>query len=111
MEPKFEVIFLEEAMKFLENLDDKSREKIIYNIDKSRFVNDPKLFKKLTNEIWEFRTRYKKSQLRLFAFWDKRDNENTLVISTHGIIKKTDKVPKKEINKAEKIMEEYFDEE
>lgn len=111
MEPKFEVIFLEEAMKFLENLDDKSREKIIYNIDKSRFVNDPKLFKKLTNEIWEFRTRYKKNQLRLFAFWDKRDNENTLVISTHGIIKKTDKVPKKEINKAEKIMEEYFDEE
>ena len=111
MEPKFEVIFLEEAMEFLENLDEKSREKVIYNIDKSRYVNDPKLFKKLTSEIWEFRTRYKKSQYRLFAFWDKRDNENTLVVSTHGIIKKTDKIAKKEINKAEKIMEEYFDEE
>ncbi|NBC10053.1 MAG: type II toxin-antitoxin system RelE/ParE family toxin [Bacteroidetes bacterium] len=111
MGPKFEVIFLEEAMAFLEELDEKTREKVIYNIDKSRYVNDPKLFKKLTNEIWEFRTRFKKMQYRLFAFWDKRGDEETLVVSTHGMVKKTDKIPKKELEKAQRIMQAYFDEE
>lgn len=98
-------------MEFLETLDEKARVKVIYNIDKSRFVNDPKLFKKLTDEIWEFRTRFNKKQYRLFAFWDKRDEEETLVVSTHGIVKKTDKIPKKELEKAERLMQEYFDEE
>lgn len=109
MNPKFEVDFLEDAVDFLDSLDEKSRKKIIFNIDKSRYVNDPKLFKKLTKDIWEFRTKYQKNQYRLFAFWDKRDNKNTLVISTHGMIKKTSKVPKGEIEKAEKLMEDYFD--
>ena len=111
MNPKFEVVFLEEAMEFLETLDGKARAKIIYNIDKSRYVNDPKLFKKLTDEIWEFRTQYQKLQYRLFAFWDKRDKKETLVISTHGIVKKTSKVPKSEIKKAEQIRKEYFEDE
>ncbi|MCR9103486.1 MAG: type II toxin-antitoxin system RelE/ParE family toxin, partial [bacterium] len=62
MNPKFEVDFLEDAVEFLESLDEKSRRKIIFNIDKSRYVNDPKLFKKLTKEIWEFRTKYQKNQ-------------------------------------------------
>tara|TARA_R100000951_G_C2573058_1_gene159402 strand:- start:251 stop:376 length:126 start_codon:yes stop_codon:yes gene_type:complete len=30
------------------------------------------------------------------------------VISTHGILKKTQKTPTKEISKAEKIREEFF---
>ena len=32
-----------------------------------------------------------------------------LCIATHGIIKKTQKTPKKEIAKAERIRQEYFD--
>jgi len=40
-----------------------------------------------------------------FAFWDKRDKRETLVVSTHGMIKK---VSKSETEKANKIMEEYF---
>ena len=32
----------------------------------------------------------------------------SLVIATHGIIKKTQKTPKKEIAKAERIRQEYF---
>jgi len=101
MKPKFEVIFLEEAIEFLEELDEKSREKILYNIDKARYVNDPKLFKKLTNLIWEFRTLYQKKQYRILAFWDKEDDTETLVVTTHGFVKKTSKVPKNEIQKAE----------
>jgi len=108
MKVKFEVIFLEQAIEFLEKLDDKSRNKIYYNIDKAKLINDPKLFKKLKNEIWEFRTKYNGIQYRLLAFWDKTEKTETLVISTHGIIKKVSKVPKTEIEKAEKIRKEYF---
>lgn len=109
MNPKYNVIFLVEAMEFLEKMDEKTRDKIIYNIDKSRYTNDPKLFKKLNGEIWEFRTRFNKTQVRLLAFWDRTDSQETLVVSTHGIVKKTDKVPKKEIDKADKIRLDYFD--
>ena len=47
MDKKFEVIFLEEAIEFLQRLNEKDRNKIIYNIDKASYTNDPKLFKKL----------------------------------------------------------------
>ena len=33
----------------------------------------------------------------------------TLVVATHGIIKKTDKVPEKEIDKAIEIKKQYSD--
>ncbi|WP_211228193.1 type II toxin-antitoxin system RelE/ParE family toxin [Aequorivita capsosiphonis] len=73
-----------------------------------KLTNDPKLFKKLDSEIWELRTKYIGLQYRLLAFWDKTDKTETLVLATHGIIKKTDKVPKADIEKAKKIMAEYF---
>ncbi len=49
---------------------------------------------------------YNKTAYRLFAFWDK--DKETLVIATHGIVKKTQKTPSKEIAKAEAIRREYF---
>lgn len=110
MKYKFEVEFLEPAIEFLETLDTKSREKIIYNIWKSRSINDNELFKKLSGEIWEFRTLYKKQYLRLFAFWDKSCNQNTIVIATHGIVKKTGKTPIEEIKRAEDLRVKFFNE-
>ena len=107
VEPKFDVDFLEDAFEFLKSLDTKAYEKILYNIDKSRFVNDPKLFKKLRDDIWEFRTKYAGLQYRLFAFWDKSKPVKTLVVATHGMIKKTDKVPENEINKAVDLKKQY----
>ena len=66
--PKFNVEFLEEASEFLDRLEEKVRDKIIYNITKARFSNDKELKKKLTDKIWEFRTLYNKTHYRLFAF-------------------------------------------
>ena len=109
MKQKFEVILLEEVWEFLDSIDEKSREKIFYNIDKSKFVNDSELFKKLDDEIWEFRTLYKKTYYRLLSFWDKTEKTETLVVATHGMIKKTDKVPKSEIEKGRGIMKLYFE--
>ena len=105
---KFRVEFLEEAKDFLDGLDEKSRSKIIYNIWKARSTNDKELFKKLQDEIWEFRTIYNQTYYRLFAFWDKSKNTDTIVISTHGLIKKTDKTPKCEIEHAETLRVNYF---
>ncbi len=107
---KFDILFLEEAFTFLQSIDDKAREKIIYNIDKASLINDPKLFKKLKAEIWEFRTNFNKKQYRLLAFWDKEEKQETLVVATHGIVKKTQKMPEKEMDKAERIRQQYFDE-
>lgn len=58
-------------------------------------------------DIWEFRTLWMGMAYRLFAFWDK-DGE-TLVVATHGLVKKTQKTPKSEIKRAQAIRKEYFD--
>jgi phage-related protein len=106
---KFQTRFLEEADKFISELDSKTAKKILYNIDLAEQTNDPKLFKKLQNDIWEFRTKFAGLQIRLLAFWDKSDNTDTLVFATHGFIKKVDKVPKHEIERAVRIKEQYFE--
>lgn len=110
MEKLFEIIFLEEVFEFLKKLDKKHYEKIIYNIRKSQNRNDPELFKKLNEEIWEFRTLYQGLHYRLLAFWDKTESENTLVISTNGFVKKQSKVPENEILKAKNTRKLYFEE-
>ena len=109
MNEKFSVKFLSDVIDFLDSLDEKSRDKIIYNIYKVKTTNDIELFKKLTNEIWEYRTLFNKSFYRLLAFWDSTDNEQTLVIATNGFIKKTKKTPKAEIEKAKAIRKIYFE--
>ena len=108
MDRLFEILFLDEAFKFLKSLDRKHYEKILYNIRKSQVGTDPEIFKKLTDEIWEFRTLYQGLQYRLLAFWDKTDAIETLVVSTHGFIKKRSKVPDNEIQKAKQIRIKYF---
>ena len=109
MTEKFQVQLLEDAAQFIDLLDEKSRDKIIYNLQKARFSNNKELFKKLKGEIWEFRTLYNKTYYRLFAFWDKTGPMEALVIATHGLIKKTDKTPIAEIAKAEKMRTLYFE--
>ncbi len=106
-QPKFKIIYSEEVLEFLNSLDDKVKEKIMFNINKSKYVIDNELFKKLKGtDIWEFRTKYNGSIYRVFAFWDTA--LDTLVVTTHGIVKKTQKTPPKEIKKAENIRTEYF---
>jgi phage-related protein len=104
----FETKFLEEANEFISGLDRKTVKKILYNIDLAEQTNDPKLFKKLQNDIWEFRTKYAGLQIRLLAFWDKTDNKETLVLETHGFVKKVDKVRANEIDRALKLRDNYF---
>ena len=102
------VEFLDEAKHFIDNLDEKSRDKLLYVIRKAQLVKDKELFKPQKDEIWEFRSIFSKKKFRLYAFWDKTDKQDTLIIATHGIIKKTQKTPKKEIEKAKRMRTAYF---
>lgn len=108
MTSKFDIELLPEAIEFLENIDDKARERIYYNIKKAQLVNDNELFKKLNDFIWEFRTLYNGKAYRLFSFWYKTEGKEILVVATHGILKKTQKTPPKEIKKAEEIRKQYL---
>jgi phage-related protein len=109
MNKLFEIEFLNEAFQFLQSLNKKHYEKILYNIRKAQNQHDPELFKKLKDEIWEFRTLFRGTQYRLLAFWDKTNAEETLVVSTHGFIKKRSKVPENEIQKAKQMRIKYFE--
>lgn len=108
MNKYFKVILSDQVKEFLNQIDEDARVKILYNIDKSSYLLDPRLFKKIQDDIWEFRTRYKAIQYRLLAFWDKREKFQTLVIVTHGIVKKSKRLPISEIRRALKIREDYF---
>lgn len=105
---KIKVVLLDEALAFVRSLPIKVQEKIVYNYNKiERGMMSKELFKKLENsEIWEFRTLYEGNCYWLFSFWD-TDTE-TFIIATHGIMKKSQKTPTKEIEKAEAIRKEYF---
>lgn len=84
------------------------REKIDENIKRvQKGIISTSLFKKLKGtEIWELRTQYGSMAYRILAFWDKQ--QQSLVIATHGFVKKTQKTPPKEISKAETIMKDYY---
>lgn len=56
--------------------------------------------------LYEIRVKYGKDVFRIFCFFDK----GKLIILINGIQKKSQKTPKKEIQKALLIMEEYKNE-
>lgn len=102
------ILFTDDASEFLRTIPDQARDKFMYNIGRVKGgERNNEIFKKLENtEIWEFRVLSSKIAYRLFAFWD--TETETLIVATHGIIKKTQKTPNKEIQKAERIREDYF---
>lgn len=107
---RFRVVFMDEVREFLDTLADAPRDKIIYNMHRvAGGVMESDLFKKLEGQdnLWEFRTLYNGLQYRMLAFWD--EQEKRLVVATHGFIKKTWKVPKKEINRAVALRKKYYE--
>lgn len=105
---KFNVIISEEVDKFLETVIPKARAKIFYNLNLvAAGQMNKEIFKKLEgSDIWEFRTLFAGIAYRLLAFFD--TDKQALIITTHGFIKKTQKTPQKEIERAKFIRNEYF---
>lgn len=67
-----------------------------------------KFFKSIegTKGLFEIRIEYESNIYRIFCCFDK----GNLVVLFNGFQKKTQKTPTKELQKAQKIMEEYFNE-
>lgn len=110
LQKKLQVVYMQDARDFIKSLPIAARKKIYYNVVKIEGgVMDCELFKKLDgySDLWELRSLYNGMQYRLLAFWD--EQEKRLVVATHGFIKKTWKVPAKEIAKAEAQRKKYYE--
>jgi phage-related protein len=105
----FQTRFLPEAEAFLERLDRKAVKKVLYTIDLAEQTNDPKLVKKVTSDLWEFRILWEGMHYRFLAFWDKQGVQPALVIATHGFVKKSSKIPVRELERAIRIRKGYFE--
>ena len=93
---------------------DKQSEKLKDKIDYVLFVITvadripKKFFQHLegTNGLYEIRVEYQGNIYRIFCCFDEGD----LVVLFNGFHKKSQKTPNNELDKAVKIMKEYFDE-
>ena len=110
MNKPIEIIFLPDADKFIDNIEISARKKMFYAIRKTKMRIYGDWFEKLrsSKDIFEFRIKDSNKFFRLFAFWDSTNDTETLIVCTHGLIKKTNKTPKQDIEKAEMIKEKYF---
>ena len=64
-----------------------------------------KFFKHLEDGIYEIRIEVGSNIYRIFTFFD----DNKLVILLHGFLKKTQKLPRKEIERAKKLRRDYYE--
>ena len=106
---KREIIFHESHfIEFYQLQNEKVREKIKYVIELIKQVEKvPEKFLKHitgTNGLYEIRIEYQSNIYRIFCCFDK----GKLVVLFNGCQKKTQKTPTNEIEKALRLMEEYF---
>lgn len=92
---------------FFESQPKKVRDKIIWTIDLvATIIRVPEQYLKHiegTDQLYEIRVQHGGNSFRIFCFFDKEK----LVILMNGFQKKSEKIPKKEIEKAIKIKSEY----
>lgn len=94
---------------FFDTLDEKTKSKvdeILYFISIIEQI-PTKYLKKIvgTKDLFELRIKQRSNIYRVFCCFD----EGNLVVLFNGFHKKTQKTPSNEIEKALKIMEEYFE--
>lgn len=110
MEKPIRAVLTPAAQEFLKELEKPIRQEFGVSIRKLQNGEAAANFKKLTNtnDIYEFSVIAPNHTYRLFAFWDKRGAEETLIVCTHGLNKKTQKTPKQAIKKAEQLKKQHF---
>jgi DNA-binding XRE family transcriptional regulator/phage-related protein len=99
----FHIELLEEAYLFLNQLSVKERQKIYHVLHVTRLKSNSYYFNKVQANIWEFRLYVDHKYYRLLAFKTIQTNKESLVTITHGFVKKTNKIPFKEILKAARL--------
>jgi phage-related protein len=92
--------------KFFVKQTQKVKDKIIWTLELIEDIEHvPKTYLDIIEDkLYEVRVKQGSNIFRIFCFFDK----NKLVILMNGFQKKTQETPKKEIEKARRIMKEYF---
>lgn len=105
------VAYREYFLKFYDEQSEDVQKKIEWTLQLIRIVQQipDKYFKHVegTKGLYEIRVELGNNIFRIFSFFDR----GNLIVLGNGFQKKTQKTPKKEIRKAIKIMEEYFNDE
>lgn len=95
---------------FVKSLSEKMQDKIIKTIEYIEILQmvPEKYLKHIegTKGLYEIRAKFSSDIVRVFCFFD----GEKLVVLLSGFQKKTQKTPKNEIDKALKLMQEYFNE-
>jgi len=110
MEQRRQIVFFKNYFKdFFDPLDNKIKDKIDQVLFLVRMAEriPSKFFKHMsgTDGLFEIRIEYRSNIYRIFCCFD----EGKLVILFNGFQKKTQKTPKKEIEKVLRIKYEYFE--
>ena len=95
------------VQEFLDSLSGKVAQKVawVLGLVEDLEVVPSTYFKKLvsTDEIWECRIQLGSNAYRIFCFFD----DNSVVVLTNGLIKKTQKTPQLEIERTEAYRRDY----
>jgi phage-related protein len=95
---------------FYDKQTERVKRKIDFVLDLVRNVDriPEKFFKHMegSDGLFEIRVKVGSDIFRIFSFFD----EGSLVVAINGFQKKTDKTPKNELERAERIKQEYFKE-
>ncbi len=110
MKKKRELYFFKDYFeKFYDTLTLKVQKKILWTFrileELERIPEVYMKYLKNTSGIYEIRVQVGSNIYRIFCFFDK-DN---LVVIGHGFKKKSQKIPKQEIERAEQIKKEYYE--
>lgn len=103
-------VYKDDFWKFYNGLKKNVQDKVDWIIDLVRTVKvvPEKYFKHLegTDGLFEMRIKVGSDIYRIFCFFDK----GNLVILLNGFQKKSDKTPKNEIERAERLKKQYYEE-
>ena len=93
---------------FLDSLPPKAAQKAawVLTLAEDMDILPASYLKKLVgaDDIWEFRIQYSSNAYRIFCFFVGK----SVVVLTHGLVKKTQKTPHKEIEKAEGYKQDFL---
>jgi phage-related protein len=103
------VQLLDEATDYFDEINENVKAKFFKSFEKVESGHKGDWFKHLEEGIWEFRERDSQKFYRIFAFWDSSQEKQTLIVGTHGYDKKSNKTPRKEIDRAKQVRVKYYE--
>ena len=108
---RYEVLLLEPAQMFIAELSVKLKAKTVRTIDLladfGPLLSMPHSRKLTGHDLWELRVKQGSDICRLFYFY----HQDSIYVVTSGYLKKTDRTSRREIDRAQRVKEQFLSEE